>query len=510
MSQSIILNILLLFKNTYFCVLSLKKGVPDAISKSIRVRALLITLILQLFGLTIFAQLGQVVNDSYFPVKIKKKWGMINSKGEIAIQPQYDAIGSFKEYGYAVMQREGRIGLLSQRGKEVIPAKYDDIKILDSLLFAVLDASDWVVINIEGKVILKNGYEQVQIWKGEFIGFRKNKKWGLADVFGNILSAAKYDAIDLYEEDFFLTTSNEKLGLLSSNGKEILPNESEEIKVYNDNLFFFQKNKRWGAVNRQSQPLIRPSFQSFSTLSDNFIKLLSNHRVYLYSVSKEKMITKGNHDTYYNFYKKYVLAKKNKKLGLVNELGNEILDIKYDEVQFFDDNRFRVKKDGKWGVVGISDIKVVPIKYQYITPAKSNLCVVKENQKLGIANVNGLLQVDPKYDKIEISKDTIRFNEDIIINVTITNTGKRAGKEVVQLYVQDVVGSITRPVRELKGFQHVTFEPGETKEVSFTLSSNALEFTNHESVKAAEEGHFNVWIGPHSASGLKSTFYLKD
>ncbi len=122
----------------------------------------------------------------------------------------------------------------------------------------------------------------------------------------------------------------------------------------------------------------------------------------------------------------------------------------------------------------------------------------------------GLGYTSFKYNKIEVSKDTIRFNEDIIINVTITNTGKRAGKEVVQLYVQDIVGSITRPVRELKGFQHITFEPGETKEVSFILSSNALKFTNHESVKAAEEGHFNVWIGPHSASGLKSTFYLKD
>ena len=80
----------------------------------------------------------------------------------------------------------------------------------------------------------------------------------------------------------------------------------------------------------------------------------------------------------------------------------------------------------------------------------------------------------------------------------------------MQLYVQDVVGSITRPVRELKGFQHINFEPGETKEVRFKLSSKSLEFTNHKSVKAAEEGDFNIWVGPHSASGLKHSFYLKN
>lgn len=122
----------------------------------------------------------------------------------------------------------------------------------------------------------------------------------------------------------------------------------------------------------------------------------------------------------------------------------------------------------------------------------------------------GLGYTNFRYDKVEVSKDTITFNEDIIIKATITNTGIRAGKEVVQLYVQDVVGSITRPVRELKGFQHINFEPGETKEVRFKLSSKSLEFTNHKSVKAAEEGDFNIWVGPHSASGLKHSFYLKN
>ncbi len=122
----------------------------------------------------------------------------------------------------------------------------------------------------------------------------------------------------------------------------------------------------------------------------------------------------------------------------------------------------------------------------------------------------GLGYTNFKYDKIEVSKDTIRFNEDITIKATVTNTGTRTGKEVVQFYIQDVVGSITRPVRELKGFEHVNLKAGETQEVSFTISSKILEFTNNKLVKAAEEGDFNVWIGPHSASGLKSAFYLKD
>ncbi|WP_298555917.1 glycoside hydrolase family 3 N-terminal domain-containing protein [uncultured Algibacter sp.] len=113
------------------------------------------------------------------------------------------------------------------------------------------------------------------------------------------------------------------------------------------------------------------------------------------------------------------------------------------------------------------------------------------------------------YDAIKVSKDTINFNEDIIVKATVSNTGKRVGKEVVQLYIRDVVGSITRPVKELKRFEHVVLEAGETKDVTFTLSSKDFIFTNNASVRAAEAGDFDVWVGPHAASGLKKSFYLQ-
>lgn len=121
----------------------------------------------------------------------------------------------------------------------------------------------------------------------------------------------------------------------------------------------------------------------------------------------------------------------------------------------------------------------------------------------------GLSYTNFKYEDIKVSKDTIRFDETLTIKAKITNTGERDGKELVQLYVQDVVGSITRPIRELKGFEHVYLKSGETKEVSFEISSENLRFINSEIINAAEEGNFNVWIAPNASSGLKTSFYLK-
>jgi beta-glucosidase len=108
-----------------------------------------------------------------------------------------------------------------------------------------------------------------------------------------------------------------------------------------------------------------------------------------------------------------------------------------------------------------------------------------------------------------ISKDNINFSEDLEVNFSITNTGDKDGKEITQLYIQDIVGSITRPIKELKRFKHVFLKKGETKEVSFKISSKDLEFVNDKIVKAAEEGKFNLWVGPNAVQGLKKSFSLK-
>jgi hypothetical protein len=405
------------------------------------VRGLSITFFILLSGSSLFAQVGEVTNERFFPVKINKQWGMMNSKGKVMIQPQYDAIGEFKEYGYAVMQRNGRVGLVNKYGHEVLSPKYDDIKILDSLLFAVLDVSDWKVVNVREEVILNNGYEQVHIWKRKFIGFRQNRKWGVANIAGEIIASPKYDEIELLDNEFFQTKIDDKLGLMANDGKEILANESSQIEIYNPQLFFFQKNKKWGAVNQKGQQLIRPSFQSFFTLSDNFIKLMVNSRVYLYSVPQEKIITKGQYETYYTFSKKQVLCKNNRKLGLIDWFGKALLGVKYDEIQAYGNKQFRVNIKGKWGVVAAGDQIIVPLEYDYIAPLKSKMCVVKKYGKLGIVSLDGKEQVFPKYDKINIKNNKAEAYENGVLTVlTFDENGNLQGEDQFQNHVKLKIG----------------------------------------------------------------------
>lgn len=99
-------------------------------------------------------------------------------------------------------------------------------------------------------------------------------------------------------------------------------------------------------------------------------------------------------------------------------------------------------------------------------------------------------------------------NDKITVSVDIKNTGNYDGKEVVQLYTRDLVGSVTRPVKELKGFQKVEIKKGETKTVSFTITEEDLKFYNQNLKFIAEPGTFEVFIGPNSDTKNKEAFEL--
>jgi beta-glucosidase len=88
----------------------------------------------------------------------------------------------------------------------------------------------------------------------------------------------------------------------------------------------------------------------------------------------------------------------------------------------------------------------------------------------------------------------------------VSNIGDRAGLETVQLYVQDLVGSITRPVKELKGFQQVALQPGESKRVRLEVPVSGLGFHGLDLQYVVEPGAFKVWIGPNAEEGLEGEF----
>jgi beta-glucosidase len=110
----------------------------------------------------------------------------------------------------------------------------------------------------------------------------------------------------------------------------------------------------------------------------------------------------------------------------------------------------------------------------------------------------GLSYTQFEYGNIELSAKQLKGNQTLTVTVPVKNTGKYAGKEVVQLYIRDEVGSITRPVQELKGFNKIELAPGETKNVSFNITPELLKFYNGDLKFDWESGDFQIMIGTNS------------
>lgn len=121
----------------------------------------------------------------------------------------------------------------------------------------------------------------------------------------------------------------------------------------------------------------------------------------------------------------------------------------------------------------------------------------------------GLSYTKFQYSDVTLSSSNISFGETLTATATITNTGNYDGHEIVQLYIHDKVGSITRPVKELKGFQKVFLKKGESKTVSFTISADDLKFYNNKMKFDVEAGEFEIAIAPSSDFKFKHTFTLK-
>lgn len=122
----------------------------------------------------------------------------------------------------------------------------------------------------------------------------------------------------------------------------------------------------------------------------------------------------------------------------------------------------------------------------------------------------GLSYTTFEYSNITLSASTVPMNGTLTVKATLKNTGSVDGTEVAQLYVQDIVGSVVRPVKELKGFQRVALKAGEAKTIEFKLTTDDLAFYGQDLVKKAEKGDFNVWVGGHSNATLKGTFSVTE
>jgi beta-glucosidase len=121
---------------------------------------------------------------------------------------------------------------------------------------------------------------------------------------------------------------------------------------------------------------------------------------------------------------------------------------------------------------------------------------------------HGLSYASFEYSNLRFDRPALRIGETLTVSVDVANTSRIEAEEVVQLYVRDLVGNVTRPVRELKGFRRVRLPPGRTVTVSFRLGSDDFAFFGRDNTLIVEAGEFHLWAGGSSETELRAAFHL--
>ncbi|WP_372932123.1 beta-glucosidase BglX [Mariniphaga sediminis] len=190
------------------------------------------------------------------------------------------------------------------------------------------------------------------------------------------------------------------------------------------------------------------------------------------------------------------------------EAGNAIADVLFGEIV----------PSGKLTMTFPRNVGQIPIYYAHLTtgrPQEGDAFTKFRSNYLDVPNSPlfpfgyGLSYTTFVYSDISLSQTKISGEETLEASVTVTNTGDYDGEEVVQLYIRDVVASITRPVKELKGFQKVFLKAGESRKVHFSLSEEDLMFYNFDLEYVAEPGEFKVFIGSSSDDVKEALFRLE-
>jgi beta-glucosidase len=190
------------------------------------------------------------------------------------------------------------------------------------------------------------------------------------------------------------------------------------------------------------------------------------------------------------------------------EAGNAIADVLFGETN----------PSGKLTASFPYNVGQVPIYYSLRNtgrPQAGNDFVKFRSNYLDVSNHPlfpfgyGLSYTTFEYGNLKLNKQTIQGNDEIEVSVDVSNTGNFDGEEVVQLYVRDLVALVTRPLKELKGFNKILIKKGDTETVTFKLSANDLAFYHQDLQFYAEPGEFMIFVGGNSDASLSGKFELK-
>lgn len=397
----------------------------------------------------------KTVVNKYFTVYTNGKWGVINSKGDTIIKPEYEETIIIPDnskdvfictYDVDYVTGSYKSKVINSKGEEIITG-YDTIKALENYdsnnnLWYETDAlvvskeGKYGLVDFKGKELLKCEYDSIQALKGvkNSILVVKDSKYGLVDHIGSTIIEPEYKQIkpisNQYENGYIVTNTENKKGVINRDKTVVVEVKYEDIQpIYGNGNYVVKESGKWEIINSEGTVYLKDKFDSVKSINGENVIIVSNKKYGVITLTGNTKLEAKYQYIEYAFGENYIF-KENEKYGVINLSGETVIKADYDsliyraEAGFFEGNKsntadtdfigndFTVKLNGILSEFNIekgymkirvgSDYKYYNFKFEEKTNRElltgNTLFLDKKNGKYGYVNKDGVVVVDYIYD----------------------------------------------------------------------------------------------------------------
>ncbi len=304
--------------------------------------------------------------SSYYPVFTNEKWGVINEKGDIVIEPKFDEMITIPNKNKDIFicmenvnydENTYNVKVLNSKNKEVF-TEYDLVEAIENIdnsnnmwyeenVLKVRKGELYGLIDLSGKEILKPKYQEINSLKGtkNSLIIKQNDKLGLSDNKGNVIIEPEYKEIksiqENYQNGYIVVDQDNKYGIIDFTSQVIIDASYEDIKqITGNHMYVIKQDGKWKLINSKKETLIEDVNEVTQILEDKIVIKKDNKYGVLQASGEEKI--KPEYEELSNVFNDYYLAKKSGKYGIINSANEPILPFQYSKITYKKDAEFVV------------------------------------------------------------------------------------------------------------------------------------------------------------------------
>lgn len=299
----------------------------------------------------------------YFPVYTNEKWGVIDSKGNIIIEPEYEEYIVIPDntkplfictYDVDYEKNTYKTKVLNEKN-EIVITDYDSIEAFENYdinnnlwyesdRLKVCKEGKYGITDFNGKVIVECEYDSLETLKGvdNVLLSKKNRKYGIIDNVGSVIIDNKYTSIepisDRYEDGYIVKDDDEKYGVISYSKSVVLENKYDDIKnVYGNGKYYIVKqNNTWKIVDTDGKEYLNGKYDDIISINNDNAIVKSKNKYGVVSISEEKNILDVNYDNIVYATGNNYIVNQNSKFGIMDINGNKLIDFKYSNIVYIE------------------------------------------------------------------------------------------------------------------------------------------------------------------------------